>query len=352
MAGERTEKASPKKREDERKKGHIYQSQDIVVAASLLCFFALLKVMGPGFGHRITQGMQKLLTMMPDRLSGPGDMAKDLTITLNIVAGILVPIMIVALAVTIIATMVQTRLLVSFNQLKPDFGRMSPIQGIKRLFSLKSLVELVKALLKITAIGLVIYFEIKPQLHQVLTLFDMSLGTAVSWSVQMILGIGIKAAIAMLVIGLGDYFYQWWNFEKEIKMSKEEIKEEFKQSEGNPETKSRIRGLQRKMSKERMMQAVPTADVVIRNPTHYAIALKYEANGSGAPIVVAKGQDNVALRIVEIAQQNHVFITENKPLAQALFKACDVGDEIPAQFYKTVAEVLAYIYRLKRAGRA
>ena len=351
MADEKTEQASPKKREDERKKGHVFQSQDIITSASLICFFSLLNVMGSTFGGQIAAGMKRLIEGMPTYISGSSDM-KSLFITVFYTsAQVLVPIMLIAVFITMLATMVQTRLLVSANRLKPDFSRLSPIQGIKRLFSLKSIVELVKALLKITAICLVIFFELNARIGKILLLFDMSLPDAVSWTAQIILDIGLKASVAMLAIGLGDYFYQWWDFERKMRMTKQEVKDELKQTEGNPETRGRIRGLQRKMAKARMMQAVPQADAVIRNPTHYAIALKYDAGGKGAPVVVAKGRDNIALKIVEIALANKVFVTENRPLAQALYKAVEVGDEIPAEFYKAVAEVLAYIYRLRRAGR-
>jgi flagellar biosynthetic protein FlhB len=351
LAGEKTEQASSKKREDERKKGHIFQSQDIVTSASLIGFFYLLSIMGTTFGKQITEGMQSLLRNMPVYISGESDMKNRFITVITVCAEVLIPIMVVAIAISFIATMVQTRLLVSFNQMKPDFSRMSPLQGMKRLFSIKSLVELLKAIVKISAIGLVIFFELRTRMNNILLLFDMSLGGAFIWTVQMILDIGFKASIAMLIIGLGDYFYQWWSFERDIRMSKEEIKDEYKQTEGNPETKSRIKGAQRKMAKARMMQAVPEADVVIKNPTHFAVALKYDKDGKGAPVCVAKGQDNIALKIIEIANEHKVFVTENIPLARALFKAVEVGDEIPAEFYKAVAEVLAYIYRLKRAGR-
>lgn len=351
MAGEKTEQASQKKREDERKKGHIFQSQDIVTSASLISFFALLKIMGATFSNQLTSGIKSLFGGISANIASSGDLKQRFITVFALSAEILIPIMVVSIAVSFIATMVQTRLLVSFNQMKPDFKRMSPIQGLARIFSLKSLVELLKAILKVCAIGLVIFFEIRTRLNEIMLLFDMSLGNAFNWTAQMILDIGFKVSAAMFVIGIADYFYQWWSYEKKIRMSKQEIKDEFKQTEGNPETKGRIRNIQRKMAQQRMMQEVPNADMVVRNPTHYAVALKYDKTGKGAPVVVAKGQDNVALKIVEIAEKNKVFVTENRPLAQGLYKAVEIGDEIPAEFYKAVAEILAYIYRLKRAGR-
>lgn len=350
MAGEKTEKATPKRREDERKKGHIFQSNDIVTAAAMLSIFWLFKILGASMMNNMRTGVRGLLSGVSD-VTDPGDIKSNVYLAFIMAGNILIPILIVSVVVTIFATMSQTRLLVSGNQIKPDFKRLSPIQGFKRIFSLKSVVELLKALAKITAVGVIIFIELQSRINDVFALCNMSVGSAFAWTIDLIIDIGLKASAAMLAIGVMDYFYQWWSFEKNMRMSKDEIKEEFKETEGNPETKSRIRNVQRRMAKARMMQAVPGADVVIRNPTHYAVALKYDAEGRGAPVVVAKGQDIIALKIVEIAEQNNVFITENKPLAQALFKAVEVGDEIPAEFYKAVAEVLAYIYRLRRAGR-
>jgi flagellar biosynthetic protein FlhB len=211
--------------------------------------------------------------------------------------------------------------------------------------------EVFKSILKIIIIGYIMYAEISSQIPQILQIYATSVSISVSWTADLILNICFKASAAFLIIGIADYFFQWWDYERRLKMTKQEIKEEFKQTEGNPQTKNRIRSVQRRLAQNRQIQAVPTADVVIRNPTHYAIALKYDKDKTKAPVVLAKGQNNVALKIVEIAEASRVHIIENKPLAQALYKTVNVGDEIPEEFYKAVAEVLAYIYRLKRAGR-
>ena len=351
MAGEKTEQASQKKREDERKKGHVFQSQDIVTAASMLSFFLLLRAFGAAAGRQITGGMRMLLEGLPAYLAGWGDIRSRLITVGTVSMEVVLPVMLAAVGVSAAATMVQTRLSVAPGQLKVDFSRLSPIQGIKRLFSIRSLFELFKSMLKIAAVGAVIYLELRPQIGKVLLLFDSGLNVSLAWVASTVLDIGIKASIALFVIGIADYFFQWYTFEKDIRMTKDEVKEEFKQLEGNPETKSRIRGLQRRMSRQRMMQAVKTADVVIRNPTHFAVALRYGGAAQNAPVVVAKGRDNVALRIVDVAERHHIFVTENRPLAQALYRAAEIGDEIPAEFYKAVAEILAYIYRLRKAGR-
>ncbi|HEX3026323.1 MAG TPA: flagellar biosynthesis protein FlhB [Clostridia bacterium] len=351
MPGDKSEKATSKKREDERKKGHVHQSKDLVSAISLISLFACLKYMAPGFLNKMISGMTLLFEGMSSVITGPGDINSRLWVVVTVSASVILPFAAIVILVSVVTTLAQTRLLFTPGQLKPSFDRMNPIKGIQRLFSLNGLMEVFKSLLKITIIGVMIYFEIRPKIGQVLLLFDSDLGRSISWVGEIVLDVGFKVAIAMLVLGVIDYFYQWWSFERQIMMSKQEIKDEFKQSEGSPEIKGRIRRMQRKMAQTRMMQAVPEADVVIRNPTHYAIALKYEEKSGSAPLVIAKGKDYIALKIVEIAIQNNVSVTENRPLAQALFKTVEIGQEIPSEFYKAVAEVLAYIYKLKRAGR-
>lgn len=351
MPGQKTEKATPKKRNEQRKEGNVVQSQDIVGALVLLSVFGTMKAFGGQFVNEVANAMHFFLSGIGAEITGGSDMSHRYLIVVTIAAQVLFPIVVVNIVVSIVATFAQTRLLVNPSIVKFKGSRISPINGIKNLFSPKSLVEVLKSILKTTILCIIIYSEIQANLPQILMIYGKSVSVSVSWTAQFVIEICIKASVAFLIIGVADYFFQWWDYERRIKMSKEEIKEEFKQTEGNPETKSRIKGEQRKMALRRQMQAVPTADVVIRNPTHYAIALKYDRERSKAPVVVAKGQNNVALKIVEIAAASKVHIIENRPLAQALYKTVEVGDEIPEQFYKAVAEVLAFIFRLKRAGR-
>jgi flagellar biosynthetic protein FlhB len=351
MPGQKTENATSKKREQQRKEGNIVLSQDIVSSAVLLCLFGTLKVMGHQFLTDLAAGMTHFLGSSGANISGAGDMQAQYIVVLTIAAEVLIPILALSIGVSVVATMAQTRLLVTPSIIKVKFNKLSPISGIKNIFSMKSLMETLKSIVKIIIIGYIMFVEIEAQLPVIVTLYNTSVVNSVSLAAQIIMDICFKATIAFLIIGVVDYFYQWWDFERRIKMSKEEIKEEYKQTEGSPETKGRIKNEQRRLARSRQIQAVPSADVVIRNPTHYAIALKYERDRSKAPRVVAKGQNNVALKIVEIAEASRVHVIENKPLAQALYKTVDVGDEIPQEFYKAVAEVLAYIYRLKRAGR-
>ncbi|ADU28053.1 flagellar biosynthesis protein FlhB [Ethanoligenens harbinense] len=350
-AGDKTEKATPKRREDERKKGHVVQSPDVTSAVAMLGTFAVLRVMGPSMIKSLSDGMRGMLANLTSAVSGYEDMRARMTAALSVLIGVAVPVMLVAFAATVATTLAQTRLLVSLDQLKPDLSRLNPLEGIKRLFSVRSLVELGKSILKVVLVGAVVYFEIQPQMHTILLLYNMSLAQSFSWVAGILADIGIKVAGVMLLLGAIDYFYQWFQYEKDIRMTKEEIKEEYKQMEGNPEIKGKIKNLQRQMARRRMMQDVPKADVVLRNPTHFAVALKYEHGKQRAPVCVAKGRNAVALRIVEIAEENHVYIREDPPLTRALYQAVEVGGQIPAEFYKAVAEVLAYIYKLRRAGR-
>lgn len=351
MAGEKTERATPKRRREQRKEGNVVLSQDIVSAAVLLCIFGLLRTMGDTFVHNIANGITYFLGNLGDNITGLSDMGHRYVLVLYFAAGVLLPILLVNVLVSVVATMAQTRMLFSAKAASFNISKINPITGFKNLFSAKALGELAKSILKICIIGYLMFVEIKSNLPQLLSIYNVDVGASVSWTANLVLDVCFKACEAFLVIGVIDYFYQWWDFERRIKMSKEEIKEEFKQTEGNPETKGRIRNQQRRLARKRQMQSVPSADVVIRNPTHYAIALKYDRDKTRAPVVVAKGQNNVALKIVEIAVASRVHIVENRPLAQALYKTVEVGDEIPVEFYKAVAEILAYIYRLKRAGR-
>lgn len=351
MPGEKSEKATSKRRHDERKKGHVFQSQDLASAAVLLSVFGALKYIGPQLFGGMMSGMVYSFQDSYVNITGYDGVKHFFFTTILKMAPYLLPILAMSILASVIVTMAQTRLLFTPGQLKPKFQRISPIQGLKKMFSLRSFVEMIKSILKITIIAVVIYNDIQPQITDAFKLFDTGLGPAVVWLGSVIIDVGFKASIAILIIGVADYIYQWWDFEKSIRMSKQEVKDEYKQIEGNPEIKGHIRSMQRRMARMRMMQAVPSADAVIKNPTHFAVAIKYDEKLGKAPFVVAKGRDNIALKIIAIAEKNGVYVTENRPLAQALYKATEIGSEIPVEFYKAIAEILAYIYRLRKAGR-
>ena len=350
-AMDKTEPATTKRRRDEREKGHIPQSPDITAAVTMVVTFGALKALGSSMMDSLGTGMRAMLNVLPADVSSYGALKSHVSGMFSIATAVALPIMLIGLFTGVAVTLFQTRLSVTSAQLKPDFGRLSPLQGIKRMFSLRSLEELGKSILKIVLVGVIVYTQVQPEMHTILLLYNSSLATSFAWIAGVLVNVGLKVSIVMLVLGVGDYFFQVFQYEKDIRMTKQEIKDEFKQTEGNPEIKGKIRSLQRQYSRARMMQSVPKADVVLRNPTHYAVALQYVHGKQKAPVCLAKGQNAVALRIVEIAEENHVHIIENPPLTRALYKAVRVGDQIPPDFYKAVAEVLAYIYRLRRAGR-
>ena len=245
----------------------------------------------------------------------------------------------------IISHGVQTRFNVSFTPLKPKFSKLNPLKGIKNMFSLKRVVELIKNLLKIILLLVLLYDILMDDAIQVARMVDMPPINSAAFMMSMVFSLVMKVCLAFTVVAFFDFLYQRWEYERDLKMTKQEVKDEFKQTEGNPQIKGRIRSLQRQMVMSRMIQKVPQADVIIRNPTHYAIALKYDPNVNGAPMVLAKGQDELALRIIKVGEENGVFITENRPLARALYESCELDREIPAEFYGAVAEILVYIYK-------
>lgn len=258
------------------------------------------------------------------------------------------PIVGAAFVTGLAVSVLQAGFVVSGEGLKMNLGRLNPLEGFKRLFSKRAGVELFKSIWKVLAVGYIAYNTVYDNIGLFPKLMDADIITAVGLVNEMIFSIAWKVGLLLLVMAILDYFYQWWELEQSLKMSKQEVKDEYKQTEGDPQVKAKIKEQQRKMAMRRMMSQVPTADVVITNPTHYSVALSYEAKLMDAPVVVAKGQDLVALRIREIARQNGVTIVEDKPLAQALYRSVEIGDKVPPELYQAVAEVLAFVYRLKR----
>lgn len=347
----KTEKATPKKRRDERKKGNVFMSQDVVSVATLaVSFIALLLVIGS-----LAEGLAVVLRMAIGACGkfheeiGPALSDIERKSLVVMLFTILIPLATVICAVAV--TFAQTKLLVSGELMRPKFSRINPLQGAKRLFSLKSVVDALKNMLKITLLLFIIYISLKAMVDE----SPRYLYTDVAASARHIFDVAktmaIRVIAAFAVLGAFDYGYQWWEYERNMRMSKQEIKEEYKQTEGDPQIKGKIKEQQRRMAQSRMMQQVPGADVVIRNPTHVAVALRYKPDRDSAPIVLAKGQDELALRIVRVAQDSGVKTIENIPLARALYASTELNQEIPPEFYGAVAEVLVHIIKLdKKAG--
>lgn len=349
MAGEKTEKATSKRKQDERKKGNIFKSADLVTAFSLLITFYSLKMLGP-FILQTTQALirQYFAAAATQKAITDADTRIFLIDACRVIGLTALPLLLISGLTAIVLTMAQTRMLVTTESIKFKFSHLNPISGIKKMFSLRSFVELVKAGAKISVLLYIVYEKFIDYLPKFRTFIDMEINEALGVVSEFIMSVVLTASVIFLLLGVMDYAYQWWEYEKNLRMSKQEIKEEYKHTEGDPLIKGRIRELQRKRAMSRMMQNVPKADVVIRNPTHYAVAIAYNPDHDRAPVVLAKGTDLVALRIVTIAEEHKVTTLENKPLARGLFDAVDLGREIPEQFYQPVAEVLAFVYSLKQ----
>ncbi len=256
------------------------------------------------------------------------------------------PLLLITVVVAIAATFAQTRGLVTGELLRPKFNRISPLQGFKRLFSLRSIIEAVKGILKIVILLWLIYTCVSDLIIVSSSYLYMDIHEACKHIFNAIFSMMLKVGLAFLVLAAFDFLYQWWDYEREMKMSKQEIKEEYKQTEGDPQVKGKIKELQRRMAQQRMMQQVPQADVVIRNPTHFAVALRYKLGEDEAPVVLAKGQDFMAQRIVAVAEEHKIAVVENVAVARALYANTEVGREIPPMLYGAVAEVMVFLYKL------
>lgn len=348
MAGEeKTEKATPKKRRDQRKEGNVLQSKEIVTAVSVLGIFSAMRLL-IGF---ISKTMLAYYTQSFEQL-GSTEVSTDTIMSIwvdvfTVVAVTVMPICLIAVFLGVIPTVAQTRGLFTMKALQPKFSRLNPLSGIKKLFSLQSVVGILKGLIEVIIIGVVIYNEIRDRLPKFVALMNTGVMQGITYAALTIFDMVMLICIMLVFVAAADFLFQWWQFEKKLKMSKQEVKEEFKQMEGDPQIKSKIKQRQQQMAAQRMMHDVPTADVVVRNPTHYAVALKYDQDKNNAPQVVAKGKDFLAQRIVAIAEENDVYTIEDPPLARSLYSMVDVGREIPAELYNAVAEVLTVVYKEK-----
>lgn len=349
MAGDsKTEKATPKKRRDERKKGNVMMSKDAVAVATLIGSLFMIQIMGGVVIKQLGNLFDLCFVYMGSGLValGPGvfyELFKTVLLSFVIMAG---PFLGVTVLLAVGVTFFQTKMLVAGESIKPKFSRLNPLQGFKRLFSLRSVIEAVKGILKISILLFLIYNYFSRVALTFSRFLDMSLGQSCAILFQDTITLVIQIAVAFAVLAFFDYLYQWWDYERQLKMSKQEIKEEYKQTEGDPQIKGKIKQIQRERAQQRMMQQVPSADVVIRNPTHYAVALRYHEQEDSAPVVLAKGMDELALRIVKVAEENNVSVVENVPLARALYASVELGREIPPELYGPVAEVLVYVLKL------
>ncbi len=347
FSGEKTEKATPKKRQDARKKGQVAKSQDINTAVVLLGVFFFLYIAGGFLKDRLIALFKYPLNLSSTITFSEGDLYLMFIDILKQMAIILGPIMMAAFVAGILANFAQVGALFSTETIQFKLEKIDPIKGFKRIFSMRAIVEMLKSILKIAIIGGVTFYCIWSRLDEIMMLSTKNLGASLITLADITVRTGLFASGALLFLALLDYLYQRFDFEKSIRMSKQDIKQEYKTSEGDPIIKSRIKQKQREMAMSRMMQEIPKADVVITNPTHYAIALKYDENKLDAPYVLGKGLDFVAQKIKLVAKENDIPMMENRPLARALYDQAEIGQAIPEEFYKGVAEILAYVYKMK-----
>lgn len=349
---EKTEKATPKKKSDARKEGNISQSKEINSAFLLLSAFVILAFFGSFMGRNARYFTSQFYIAFLDSNAWltVRNINYFLRLSIYYLLIMLLPLFLTSMIVGFSSSYMQVGSLFTTKTLKPKLSKLNPIEGFKKLFSLKSVVELVKSLIKILLIGYVVFSYTSNNIGRIIETITLDTQSILAVITNVTLNIGIRASIILLFIAVIDHYYQKYDYEKNLKMSKHEVKEERKQMDGNPQIKSKIREKQRQMSMQRMMQDVPEADVVITNPTHFAVAIRFKENSDEAPLLIAKGQDILAKRIRKIANENEIIIVENKALARVIYKTVEIGAYIPPNLYKAVAEVLAYVYKIKGKG--
>lgn len=341
----KTEKPTGSKLGEARRKGNVAKSREltgIVPVWVMLIYFsfsgAMLTTLVSYLRSSLTRGFKLHVNDVTLMQVFTADLAQVGVMMLPIFGFIVLGIMTVHF--------LQTGFLFTTEPLTPDLSKLNPFKGIGSLFSINAIFEFMKGVMKIAVLGVVLYLTINKEMLKIPSLIDMEMSGIVNFSLAQLKTLILTSAIVLTIFALIDYVYQKWQYIRNLKMTKMEVKDEARQSEGDPQVKARIRSLQREMARKRMMQEVPKADVVITNPTHFAVALKYDSANMGAPTVVAKGANLIAARIREIAQQHGVPIFEDKPLARTLFKL-DLGQEIPETLYKALATILANVYKLK-----
>ncbi len=349
-AGEKTEAPTARRLEESRGEGKVAKSQDLAAAMGLLAGLFLLNIYGPAMLSGFMGILRECLTINHAPISGQVALEESWRMIVRYSWGILGPFFLVLVVVAIVANLMQVGFLLVGKPLVPSFEKISPLAGIKRLFSLRSAMRLVMSLSKVIIIGLVAYYTIESFMPELVGLAGADFLKVINRGTSLVFILGLRMGLILLILALLDYFYQKHQMNQDLRMTKQEVKEEFKRMEGDPIMRQRRRSVARELATQRMSQAVPKADVVITNPTHLAIALKYDPSEMPAPKVVARGAGYVAQRIREIAMENDVPIMERKPLARALYKSCEVGDFVPQELYKAIAEVLAYVFELAGKG--
>ncbi|WP_037493229.1 flagellar biosynthesis protein FlhB [Sneathiella glossodoripedis] len=345
---QKTEEPTQKKLEDAHKKGQVAKSQELGHWFMTMGISLVIVVFIAGLGKGLTFDLFKFIEQ-PHNIPVDSFQLRDIFQDLGFaVVAVLAPVLGILMLFGLTGAIIQHRPVFTFEKIKPSLNKISLFGGVKRLFSLKSFAEFIKGILKLVLVGSIAFLFVAPEMDELQMVMTYDMIGVLSLVQQQILSLLLGVASVMAVIAGLDYMYQRYNHAKELRMTKQEIKDENKQSEGDPMIKSRLRALRMQRSRQRMMQAVPAADVVVTNPTHYAVALKYDQEVDGAPMVLAMGMDNIALKIREIANENEIPIVENPPLARALYASCELEQEIPFEHYRAVAEIIGYVMRLKK----
>ena len=353
MGGEKTEPATQKKLDDARKEGQVAKSREIANGLGLMALFLCLKLWVGRIGTQLLEIFQNAYNRIPsfstywEGRMPEADARAVFSMMLMQTLTIIAPLLLIGFVVAFVSDYIQVKWHPTFKPMQPKFSKLSPLKGVKKIFSVNSLVELIKSIVKIGLIILICYNYLKGKEMLLLNLYDMGLMQAINFAAGIVIDLGIRIAAVYMLIALADFAYQKVKFKNDMKMSKQEVKDEYKQQEGDPQIKGQIRQKMREASRRRMMQDLPQADVVITNPTHYAVAIKYDPEVADAPMVIAKGEDYMAARIKEAAREHNIEIVENKPLARMLYANVDIGQTIPPELYQAVADVLAIVYRLK-----
>ena len=351
--GEKTEEPTTKKLDDARKEGQVAKSKEIANGLGLLALFLILKFWVGSMGISFLETFSYVYGLIPEVSKLIGNPIPRLSMTSVLQNAVLImgkivwPIFLIGFLIAFVSDYVQVKWKPTGKPLQPKFSKLNPVNGFKKIISVNSLVELIKSIAKIFIIFYMSYSYLSGVWEQLYELYDMELMPAIILIGDVVTNLGIRISALYMVLAFADYVYQKLKFRKDMKMTKQEVKEEYKNTEGNPEIKGKIRSKMREASQRRMMQSLPEADVVITNPTHYAVAIKYDPDTSPAPIVIAKGEDYLAQKIKETAREHSIEIVENKPLARMLYANVEIGAEIPPELYQAVAEVLAFVYHLK-----
>ncbi len=355
--GEKTEPATPKKLQDARNEGQVAKSQELNHAIGLITLFLVLRNFMSYIGENLFDIFSGIYNKIPDVISesiggiSPYLASMVINNVMMFILRIIAPVLIIGFFTSVLINLWQVKWKVTTKPMHPRLGKLNPLNGAKRIISKDSFFELGKSILKIIVIGAVAYASIRDHQDELFLLYDIPLMQVILLVGNIVLDAGLRISLIYLVVGIADWIYQKHKFKEDMKMSKQEVKDEFKNIEGDPAVKGKQRARMREASQRRMMQNLPTADVVITNPTHYAVAIKYDADQHAAPVVIAKGEDYLAMKIREAAKEHQIEIVENKPLARMLYANVGIGEEVPPELYQAVAEVLAFVYSMREKRR-